>query len=110
MALKDYQCESCQQIQEFDVPVHLPRIEQEKITRKCSGCNRRRKFALIYAATYLTAGMLTKKYTGQSAATKGWGTYDLDYGKAGSDLVAGRAREVAELINGHSLNEGRPTH
>lgn len=97
--VRKYECEGCAfihtEIRSMSDPSVLSMI------RQCEQCGNDTKFELLFEAPYITAGMLTKKYTGQTAAVQGWGTYNLDYGKSKSDLVAGRAREAADATPTH---------
>lgn len=106
MAVREYQCDTCGSVQELETPMTDPCFFYKDLF--CTDCKELKSFARIYSAPHITAGMYTTKYTGQSAGVNGWGTHQLDYPSPKSDLIQGRAREMAQRINGHELNKGRP--
>lgn len=98
MAIRTYECDKCGARVSEDVPMSDP--ARFKMIRGCTKCRQPQVFQRVFDPTYGTFGMYTRRYTGQGAAVKGWGTHNLDYGKYGSDLVAGRASEIATEQNG----------
>lgn len=99
MVYDNYECSKCGHVME-NIRESAKQRPEKIMVANCLPCGKSRKFDFIPAAPYTTFGMLTAKYTGQKAAVSGWGTHNLDYGKGGSDLVAGRAREIALQVGG----------
>lgn len=96
--LRQFECRVCETHIELEMAMSAPAIFSKDLL--CGNCHKMTTFDVIFSPTYITAGMYTKRYTGQTAAVKGWGTHNLDYGKAGSDLLAGRATEAAKANPG----------
>jgi len=99
MCLKDFEC-SCGNRITKDVPMTAEKQQQHSQIEWCAKCQRTKIFQRVYSPVAVAFGMLAGKpgFRKQAAAVNGWGTYTTDYGKAGSDLVTGRAQEAARNI------------
>lgn len=66
----------------------------------CEVCNVEQRFERVFEAPLTTFGMLSKQYSGQLAAVKGYGSHQLDY--SDSDLARRRAVDATMEFNERS--------
>lgn len=98
MSRRYFMCSRCND--EIFVDISVKESTPETIERICEECGNS-LFESIATAPYFTFGLHARRANGQNvSAVKGWGTHVLDYGKKGSDLVKGRANEIAVEMGG----------
>jgi hypothetical protein len=96
-----YNCATCGR--EIVVFRPLTLDVKKKLRRLCDTCLVRRTFERSYNYSGFAFGLLNEKLRGGSAAVKGWGTHNLDYGKSKSDLVNRRAIEHTSEQLGYDI-------
>lgn len=86
---RDVECSGCQGISEVWVDSSTPKVFEGE----CPACG------AVAALEKVLVTAPAVSFGGRSGAVQGSGFYATDYGKAGSDLVAGRAIEHTQRLH-----------
>jgi hypothetical protein len=99
MVYRSYACPECDgRVEVTQNSVH-DKVEPE-LQLYCVRCLDNRTFERVFEAPLTTFGMMSKQYSGQLAAVKGYGSYQLDY--SNSDLARRRAVDATMEFNERS--------